>query len=251
MLEASPIVISLCATKNRFTHMRKLIRCFLEQDYPGKHYLLIYNNSTDIQSLGEFPMSDNKEIILINNYISKKTGKPYTQLGDIYNDILSVIDILNPEVVSLFEDDDLYLPNHVSEGVKGLQKGGKNGYKPQKSWFIDTVGMRLQENVMEPSVFLKYSYIKERGYGSGTADAHLHWYGDLRANDDLFVDPEGYPTFLYDWSNRIPAYKVSGDPVNPENFENCTKHSQDIGSGVLTPISREELAEYEPNYYKL
>ena len=56
---------------------------------------------------------------------------------------------------------------------------------------------------------------------------------------------------MYDWSGRIPVWKISGDPENPNNYSNHDLNSVDLGEEILYPISYEELITYEPKYYDL
>lgn len=243
-------ILCITATKNRHTHLEKLVRCFLEQDYEGQHTLLIYNNAVEKQTLDKIELPSNKKIILINNNTDLTTKNPYTVLGTIYNDIIHHIDWeimlknINPTVINHMDDDDFYLPNHLSQGVKGYLKGGKKGYKPAKSFYKDLNGTQLASNVLEPSIFVEWKHIKSYGYLATNADSHHKWLKALVDNDQLFVDQEGTPTFIYDWSGQIPTWKTSGDPNNPNNFNNYTNFSKDCGDQIITPISKE-------NYYSL
>jgi len=246
-----PSVVCICGTKGRYTHLKKLIRCFLEQNYSGKHILVIYNNGKNIYKLDNFELPSNKEILLVNNYIYKVTGQPYSNVGQVFNDLLNSLDVIKADIATHMDDDDLFLPNHISEGVKGLLKGGKKGYKPKQSWYISNNSITLQENIMEPSVFIDFDFLKSTGYEMDSAKYNWKWYYGLKDSDNLFIDPEGVPTFMYDWSGRIPVWKISGDPENPNNYSNHDLNSVDLGEEILYPISYEELITYEPKYYDL
>lgn len=241
-----PSVIAICATKNRHRHLRKMIRCFLEQDYKGQSTLYIYNNAREPQELGEFPLADSKRIIIVNNYIKLGTNRPYENLGEIYNDIIATSP--SGDLALIMDDDDIYLPNHFSEGVKGFKKGGLLAYKPLKSYFKGEDGMKLDTNTFEPSIFVDYNYLKATGCHSRSSTLHHKWIDPLIKQKQIFIDPEGKPTFIYDWSGVIPVFKISGNEVNPNNFKNHDQWSKDCGNGILTPISREELLAYETKY---
>lgn len=243
-----PHVVAICGTKGRYTHLRKLIRCFLEQNYKGLHTLLIYNNGKNVYELSALDLPPNKKIILINNYIYKATGESYTNVGQVFTDALSELSVLSPDICTHMDDDDLFLPNHLTEGVIGILKGGKKGYKPEYSYFIDTNKMELQKNIMEPSVFICFDFLKNTGYDMDSAKYNWKWYYGLENSNNLFIDPEGVPTHIYDWSNRIPVWKISGDPNNIDNYNNHNLYSKDIRDEPLTPITIEELLAYEPKY---
>ena len=237
-------VIAICTTKNRHTHLEKLVRCFLDQDYEGPHTLLIYNNAFESQELGKIDLPENKKIILINNCMDLKTGMAYTNLGSVYRDALQFL-TEDYDIATHMDDDDVYLPCHISEGVKGLERGeAKLGiirtncfaYKPAKSYYLDSIGLTEQVNTLEPSIFVNYKYLREAGYFETNVDLHHKWLNALNVGSRIFVDEDGPATFIYDWSGMIPVWKTSGDPNNPENFNNYTKNSKDWGDRLITPV---------------
>lgn len=235
-------LLAICATKNRHTHLEKLVRCFLEQDYEGDATLLIYNNGLNTLEIDDNSPS-NRRIILVNNYIDKETKKPYTNLGSIYNDILSYVpeDI---DVVTHMDDDDIYLPSHFRLGVEGLEKGGLLAYKPLHSYYLDSRGLHLANNVMEPSIFVMYNHLKEHGYNKTNVDIHHKWLRPLVDSKQISVDKEGQATFIYDWSGKIPTFKTSGFGNVDIVFEMYASRSRDLGDGKITPME-------QSNYYSL
>lgn len=183
------------------------------------------------------------KFLLVNNNINLRTGEKYNNLGDIYTDILKYIpsDI---EVINFMDDDDIFLPNHVEEGVKGLERGGLVAYKPSHSYFKQISGISLEQNTLEPSIFVRSSHIREHGFSSETTAQHLQWVNPLVYNKQIFVDSEGIPTYICDWSQQIPTYKTSGDPHNPNNFNNYSRWSQDKGDRIISPCSPSKAKEY-------
>lgn len=240
-----PHVVCICATCGRHTLLERSLRLFLEQDYNGFATLLIYNNSEVEQELKLPPTSDNRNVILVNNYINRNTGQPFKSLGEIYNYIVQEMFNFKDDVIAcFFDDDDIFLPNHISEGIKGLKKGGKIAYKPQFSFYKSSKGVSKTENNLEPSVFLKFSWLRKYGFSLVTTEQHLQWLNPLREQNELFIDPEGVSTLIYDWSEEFPTFKTSGDMHNPRNFQNYKKFSQDHGDKLITPISKEEVQKY-------
>lgn len=237
-------VVLVTATKNRHNQLERVVRFALNQTSDNWIHL-IYNNSSELLKLDE-NLPKNK-FILINNSISLKTGKPYKTLGEIYTDALKCV----PEdcdVINFMDDDDIFLPNHVEEGIKGLEKHGVKAYKPLKSWFKYLQNkIELVSNTLEPSIFVKTSSIKEHGFSDETTAQHLKWLNPLVSESQIFADPNGIPTYICDWSQEISTFKTSGDPNNPNNFLNYEMWSQDKGDGIITPCSQ-ELAEY---YYSI
>lgn len=233
-------VCLITATKNRHTQLERVVRFSLNQTVDNWIHL-IYNNSNIDLSLDDDLSSD--KYILVNKPICTSTNKPYETLGDIYNDIMEFIpedcDILN-----FMDDDDIFLPNHVEEGLKGLEKGGLKAYKPSHSYFKQISGVSLVQNTLEPSIFVKKSHVKQHGFSQETTAQHLKWLNPLVYDREIFVDQEGVPTYICDWSQQIPTFKTSGDPNNPSNFSNYSSWSKDIGDGIITPCSNSKAQIY-------
>lgn len=239
-------VCLITATKNRHNQLERVVRFVLNQTSNDWTHL-IYNNASESLVLDE-SLPKNK-FILINNSISLDTEKPYKTLGEIYTDILKYI----PEdcdVVNFMDDDDIFLPNHVEEGLKSLEKSNLKAYKPEKSWFKYLQNKpELVSNTLEPSIFVKTSHIKKYGFFNETTAQHLKWVNPLISESQIFADPNGVPTYVCDWSQEISTFKTSGDPNNPDNFLNYETWSQDKGDGIITPCS-EELVQHYYNIIK-
>lgn len=242
-----PNVTCVTATYNRHYHLERVVKMFLDQDYEGDHLLLIYNNNPVKQELAPIKLPKNKRILLVNNHLSRKTGLRYQNLGEIYNDILNYVPT-NTDIICHMDDDDSYLPYHISEGVRGLQKAQNItvnyiAYKPQQSYYRDTEWkVRLAGNTLEPSIFVLARYIFEHGYKETTTDQHFGWYEPLIKDNLLYTDPTGIPTLIYQWMGDV--WKTSGDPGNPNNWGNCREYKGDIGDRIVTPVSDEEIKPY-------
>lgn len=240
-------VLAICATHGRHTLLERSLRLFLEQHYEGEHTLLIYNNSPVPQKLYPLQLPDNKHIVLINQHIDSLTNQPYTSLGAIYNDILTYVGA-EYDAITHWDDDDLFLPNHIEEGAKSLfiaTLEGYEAYKPKYSYYRSAEGVALTENTLEPSIFVWVSHIQQYKYSLVTTEQHLQWVNPLKEQDEIFVDPSGIPTLVYNWGDvGIRTYKTSGDMHNPNNFSNCRANSMDHGDLLITPWQKEEVQTY-------
>jgi len=232
-------VVCITCTAGRLSCLERSVRMFLEQDYPDA-IQLIYQNSPNYLQLDPSVPAD--KVIIINNYLDLKTGKRYETLGAIYRDALTFV----PEgvdVINHFDDDDFFLPEHISKGIEGLISSGKTAYKAKKSIFLQK-GLKpiLTENVMEPSIFVKKEHIDKYGYSEETTAQHLQWVQPLIDSGDIYAPLDGTPTLAYNW-NALgeTVFKTSGNPKNPENFKNYHNYSQDYGQGVLLPVTKEEI----------
>lgn len=248
-------VMALMATCGRHTLCERSVRLFLDQDYKGEHGLLIYNNSPveqrldahDIDQSQWIKYSGNKSFLLVNRHTDSQTGEPYTNLGAIYRDALNYLPE-DAEIVIHWDDDDLFLPNHISEGVKGVYKAksqGKMAYKPAQSYYRHPGGIQLMSNTLEPSIFVPFSHLREHGYHESTSDQHLKWVDPLAYGGQILVDQQGAPTLIYNWGDvEIPTFKTSGNAGHPNNFGNYRNFSHDHGDRVITPWPADKVKKY-------
>jgi len=236
-------VFCLMATCGRHRCAERALTCFLEQDYEGPHTLLIHNNSPISQELSLPELPSHKHVILLNKSTNTHNSR-YNSLGDIYNDSIKNIPS-EADLIIHWDDDDIYLPNHISAGVAGYNAMDKNyiAYKPAHSFFRHADGIGLAQNTLEPSIFVKASHILEHGYSDTTSDQHMQWLEPL--NGKIYVNSSGIPTLIYNWGDKdIPTFKTSGNPGNPNNFDNYRNFSQEHGDRILSRIPKEEIDKY-------
>lgn len=230
-------ICAITATCGRHRCVERALAFFLNQDYKGDHFLLIYNNSEVEQSLPDLTLPNEKKILLINNHINLTTGEPYSNLGDIYTDALSFI----PDEYNVFtfaDDDDIFLPSHLSQGAAGLQRAheiGKVAYKPAKSYYRDPRGISLMSNTLEPSMFVDAKHIRNYGFSPVTTEQHLRWVNPLVSNQTILVDENAPATMIYNWGDEFPTFKTSGNFHHPNNFNNYRDASRDHGDRIITP----------------
>lgn len=228
------------ATCGRHFCCERSLRFFLDQDFDGFHSLLIFNNSEVTQDIRLPQLPYNKEVTLINHY------KKYKNLGEIYRDAISYVST-SVEIMILWDDDDIFLPNHITEGVKGYELArsqGKLAYKPAKSYYRSQEGIHLMGNNLEPSIFTNFGHILKYGFSDETTAQHLQWLDPLLKEDKILILEKGTPTLIYNWGDDFPTFKTSGDPDNPHNFNNYRKNSKDHGDRIITPISKAEAQRY-------
>lgn len=228
-------VCAIAATCGRHTCIERSLGFFLNQDYKDK-FLLIYQNSEVSQALDG--SVDTSKVLLVNNHIDPKTGKGFSSLGAIYNDALNYVPE-DTDVIIFWDDDDIFLKNHISKGVDGLIRGGTTAYKPAWSYYRyhdekGAVTVAKVQGTLEPSIFTKASHIREYGFSETTTDQHLHWIMPL-GYEGVFTDPNGEPTLIYNWGDSFWTFKTSGNAGDPKNFDNYRKTSLDHGDLVITP----------------
>jgi len=235
-------VACITCTAGRLSCLERSVRMFLEQDYENA-IQLIYQNSPNYLQLD--PSIPEGKVIIVNNYLDLKTRKRYETLGAIYRDALTFVPE-DVEVINHFDDDDFFLPEHISRGIDGIMSSGKTAYKAKKSIFLQRgLAPILSENVMEPSIFVKKEHVLKYGYSEETTAQHLQWVAPLISSGELYAPEDGVPTLAYNWNSLgETVFKTSGNPKNPENFKNYHNYSQDYGQGILIPVSKEKIQEF-------
>lgn len=99
-----PFISAKCITYGRVSTLEEAIHSFLQQDYPGEKELIIVNDYP-LQTL----VYDHPEITIVN--------LPYTfsTIGDKEN---FAIEMCKGELIAVWDDDDVALPNHLSNIAK-------------------------------------------------------------------------------------------------------------------------------------
>lgn len=231
----------------RHYHTERVLRCFLNQDYEGGITLLLYNNCKIPQQLDDIKLPKNRHIILINNHIDLQTKQEYTNVGDIFRDAITFVP-KECDVISFFDSDDIFLLNHVSEGVKGIKEAYKNrqlAYKPYFSYYLyGDNQVEKSHNNMEPSVFCNKNFIEKEGFFPLQASYHQKWLNKLHQENLIHVPKDGVSTFLYCWEKGHGNHKISGAGDGEDNFKAHREKEIESGDGVLTPAKQEIIQKY-------
>jgi len=211
---------------------------FLAQETHQDCTQVIFNNSNVPLTL-DLPKDQPKNLSV---WLINSCDTVYSTLGQIYNHALTFLP--KEGIIVHYDDDDCILPNHAVEGINGFREAtfhNKLAYKPSQSYYYEGGKVSLTSNVMEPSIFIDLGTLKKVGYNDTTSDQHLKWVTYLTEDNLLYVDPRGVPTLLYEWGNSVPTFKTSGNPSNPNNFQEYRHFSQDHGDRIVTPWSKEKV----------
>ena len=109
-------VSCVMCTYGRFNEVQRSMSFFIDQDYENKE-LIIFNTAPTPLVLNEALYDQN--IKVFNNEISYETKLPYTSIGQVRSDAMNVI---TGDVYVCWDDDDYYLPFHLSLGMENLIK---------------------------------------------------------------------------------------------------------------------------------
>jgi len=242
---------------------------FLAQDYKGDKELIVYN--TDIEHRYWFPIRPSlayknfhtyeadriiykngdgikTTIIFKNCNIDKETSIPYTNVGAIRRDALK---FATGDYVITWDDDDIFLPWFIRQGINKIKETGLPSFKPAKSFFYSGNNLRLVQNTMEASVIASMEKVRQYGYLMETGKEGLAWYTQMPDAKELVEDDNDcIPSYCFNWNDgdQLNApHKQYGDIDNPDNFENHKKASNDIVNRDIKILWPTQLANiYAP-----
>ena len=225
-------IVGLMATHGRHHYCERAVGMFLQQNHPNKH-LIILQNSPVPQKLDR----EYSNITLINEYNFKS-------LGEIYNRMLDFLPE-DTDIVCIFDDDDIFLPNHFSEGELGFKRGEKKAYKPNYSYFVNGNKISPMSNILETSWFVDVNVIKKLKFKNECKAHHSNWIHWLKENKELYVDLNGPKTMGCVWvdvENRPQTCHSSAlGGTDEEHFNFFRKNSSDHGDMIISPWTPDRL----------
>jgi glycosyltransferase involved in cell wall biosynthesis len=203
--------------------LREAISCFLEQDYKDKE-LIVLNNHPVRLAQPNLP-----QVRIIN-----KSGFP--TLGDCRNFLLNMA---KGEFVRTWDDDDLYLPWAISQGVEGILTGEAcDAFKPQLSWWSRAnLQYEIGGNQYEASWTLWTDVAKRHGYKASGGDEHSPLF-NIQIREEVVR-----PSYVYRWDT--PLHRISGllgSVTIEEQHRIYMEANQDHGDGI--PITPVDLSVY-------
>jgi glycosyltransferase involved in cell wall biosynthesis len=242
-----PKVSAVMCTYRRFKCVERAINCFLRQDYEGEKEIIVYN--TDIEH--PYPnLKDNKLIEVINNNIDSLTNEPYTNVGAMRRDAIAHA---TGDYHITWDDDDIFLPFFIRQGIDRIFETGLPSFKPEKSFFYSGDNLRLVKNTLEASIVADIHKVREYGFLLETGKEGLGWYTKLRDNKELDENDSYFlPSYCFNWNDGATMnapHKQSGDIDNPDNFSNHKKASTDICKGGILIWDDVQIGELYDEYF--
>lgn len=241
-------VSAVCCTYRRYKCVEKVINFFISQDYDNKELIVFntdeknpYTQTDELTELG---------VKFINCNIDYVTNLQYTNVGAIRRDALTHA---TGDYYICWDDDDVYLPYFMRQGIDMMQKSMLPTFKPAKSFFYSGDSLRLVKNTLEASVISDINKIREHGFLLETGSEGLGWYTKLRDSGELDENCAEYlPHYCFNWNDGLEmdaTHKQSGDIDNPNNFSNHKECSKDICTGGINIFSKEKMKSIYDIYY--
>lgn len=239
---SNPKVSCVMTTYGRFSTVERSIGFWLKQDYKNKELIIL--NTAPVP----LTLSDELEdcgIKIINQSCETGTNIPYTNVGKIREDALRYS---TGDIYICWDDDDMFLPFHIKNGVRHLIECGKDAWMPKRSMFTGNGGdsFMYAQNAFEASVLVWIDAIWRYGFLYENGSEHLSWRRGLVDDDQLDENFDVNPleSYVYIWGEKESTHKQSGDIDNPNNFENHKAQSIDFGDRPLGIYDDRKLEEW-------
>lgn len=170
------------------------IYSFMNQTYPDTHRKLIILDTHPQNIQTNIPLPPNITYL-------KRNSHSYKNLGDKYRELISMV---AGELFCIWEDDDLWLPNHIETLVQSYNVNHSNSNNPKK--FGNKLHYFLMGGVDKPITNVKldgnycwcrYLYeIKDLNISVVPEPFDIHFIGMFDC-----VWQIGSPTYIYRWDN--------------------------------------------------
>lgn len=241
--------VALLYTYNRPELLGRSIRCWLEQEYTNKQLCIFNNGNTDIILGGDMDSNhSNLGIKVVNSNRNVWTNQPFNNLGTIYMNGLHWFaeELSNSTFVTMWQDDDMYLPHFIKDGVTGWNDINYPDVFKTKEFIFYDKGSKISkrdENNVEGSWVIDINFLLEHGFEEPSMHPEKRLHSKLQDGVNYIKDSNTKPSYIYEWNNGV--YHSSGGINNPNNF-NIYRQQNNKEEKVIDVWSKEKLM----NYYK-
>lgn len=231
------LVCCLTSTYGRLSKLNEVVTCFLNQDYENKRLIILNNHPTPLTF-------DNPYVTIYNEPI-------YPTLGDCRN---RLIELACGDFVRTWDDDDLYMPWTIRQGVENI--GNAPAWKPTRSWFwMKDKFPELSENVFEASMLVRIDVARKYRYQNNSM-------GDEHSTLCRGIDVEGgcqktemgnLASYVYRWGwGMWHTSGTIGSPIGVDKrTEDWKNHNNDIQDGTIKVVDLSAYWENFPNWNRV
>ena len=242
-----PAVTCLCPTYGRFQLLRDALACFLAQDYPGEKRLLILNDAPKAFLLAGGICEDAEEFSGLEDgeVYALQTPNGFANLGHKRQMLL---ECAQTPIVAHWDDDDLYLPWHLTRSVIALLKHNAGCVKSAGAWYLTgprdrLVNNGIHHNVFEGSmVFYRDRALELGGYPPLHSGQAAHLMNSFHRAGELYPipDTDGPVSYVYRWSQGCGH--ISSWHNAPDSAARFRAANTDFGDG--RPLTPGDLSPY-------
>jgi len=218
-------ITCLTSTYGRLSKLNEAVTCFLNQDYENKKLIILNNHP--------FPLTCNFPNVTVYN-------EPiYPTLGDCRN---RLIDLTDGDFIRCWDDDDLFMPWTLSQGIEHIKDSA--AWKPKRSWFwLKGKPPELAENVFEAAMLVRSDIAKKYGYlSSSGGNEHDTLFKGLEKEGGCKSDDMGkLASYVYRWGWGMwhISGTLGGDTIQNRTKQWYEKHI-DIQDGIIRYVNLNE-----------
>ena len=201
------LISCLCPTYGRATALGESLECFLAQDYEPRELIIMNDAPVPITDVADNRLESYAPGVYRHKAASASVrvyNKPlFSSLGEKYQAMLS---LAAGDYVAHWEDDDLYLPGHLSRCVHELHahRAIKSSLAYVLSWAAGKWAPGgIQGNVFEAQTAYRTGVGLDVGYLPGNNPAFA-FITKLSKNGALFMGAPEIPTYAFRWDTRMP-----------------------------------------------
>lgn len=229
------LISALCITYGRYFLLEEAIESFLKQDYSNKELIII-------NDLPEQTLIFNHPQVKIFNFKER-----FPTIGDKRN---KSVELSNGEILTSWDDDDIYLPWLLSRLVKEFELNPQLGFiQPNKSWCLSGDNLGPSKGWCAHAAFTRESFNAVGGYAQINSGQDMNLLNKLKkylksngAKEISFSKEEA--CYIFRWNNG--AYHLSGFGRDKEGkVSGFNKIEQAIKSKHIEPI-----IELKPHWKK-
>ncbi len=221
MLE--PLVSCLCPTYGRFRHLRQALACFLAQDYEPKELVILNDHPKPIRC-------DEPGVRVVN------VAERYEGMGRKRQ---ALLDLARGRWAAQWDDDDFYLPWHLSRWVPVLEAKGKGMIKPLRAFSGRGFGAKFRivlyhGNSYQSQNLFDVETAQQVGYGTSWAAETAHQVtGFHRLRLYYPIDEAPWASMIYGWANETSHASICRERRNV--WEAFARRNHDVSDKPLTP----------------
>lgn len=238
-------VLCLCPTYGRPRLVANAVACFLAQDYPETNRKLLI-----LDDAGQIESQDHGTWQVVS------TPERFPSLPSKYNAMLTAEGIIGPQptsrwdAVAVWDDDDIYLPWHLTAAAQAMLNNGAAAAKPSQVWSLYNSETPWLENAagrFHGSLVVCVTRIRELQGWIDTRRADFDQQMIAACTpvaDAMYHGPQpGRPGYVFRWqSTRAPHCQgLMTSPDNEDWYERYALHGS-LPLGTFAPLFDTETA---------
>jgi len=202
---AQQLISCICPTYGRMTALGESLECFLRQDYRPRELVILNDAPVAITSVDDERLAkvsegtwrgDGCTVRIYNEPLFSSLGLKYRRL----------LELARGDIIAHWEDDDLYLPSHLSGRVGALvaRQAVKSDLAHVLAWQAGSWRYEgIQGNVFEAQMAYRVGTGRRIGY-KNIDNPCFKFLCMLDAGDLVDCTPPPEPTYCFRWDTRVP-----------------------------------------------